>query len=406
MVVPLDRIQSEARRTAGWVTTALGFTIPIWVVADSILLVVLVTCWAASGEWREKVRRVASNPVAVAALLLFAWLLLGSLWGGGSLEERSLAVKKYTDLLLIPLLISLVIDVRERNRAMLAFAVSLVVTLVLSLALSAGMLPTGGVIKGDPTNPFVFKKYLTHNILMAFGALLFAALAWRSYDKRVQWGWGFLSLLAVVDVLMVQGRTGYLILAGLTLLTLHRLLGWRGVAAATMLLAIAFTGAYQISTSFHNRVSLTTSTLTEWNPQTADPSIRERVEFYQNTVELIQEHPVIGVGTGGFIQAYAEQAKQTGVPVTSNPHNQYLMIMVQVGVIGLGLFLWLFVMQWRVCPTGGDQTYGLLARGLVLTMVIGCIFNSLLVDHTEKLLYCWFSGLMYSGADSRSEPVA
>ena len=107
MLVPLERLQFESRRAAGWTTTALGFTIPMWVVTDSILVVLLVVCWLAGGEWKERARRITSNPVAVSVLLLFGWLLAGSFWGGGALEDRMLAVKKYADLLLIPLLISM-----------------------------------------------------------------------------------------------------------------------------------------------------------------------------------------------------------------------------------------------------------------------------------------------------------
>jgi hypothetical protein len=59
----------------------------------------------------------------------------------------------------------------------------------------------------------------------------------------------------------------------------------------------------------------------------------------------------------------------------------------------------LFVQQWRSAPLAGDAAYGLLARGLVVTIAVGCFFNPFLVDHTEKLFYCWFSGLMYSGTD-------
>ncbi len=374
----------------------------MWVVADGVLVVLLGVCWLASGEWRERVRRVTANPVALSTLLLFGWLLAGSLWGLGSLDERLLAVKKYADLLLIPLLISMAIDVQERNRAILVLATSLVVTLVLSIVLGLGVLPTGWVIGCDPSNPCVFKRHITHNVLMAFGALLFAVLAWRSGDLRARWGWGLVSLLAASNVvLMVHGRTGYVVLAGLTVLALHAVFGWRGVAGAVITLALVFSGAYQVSTSFYDRVNLTLSNVTQGISASGDLATQERVEFYQYTVKIIEDHPLMGVGTGGFAQAYAAHAKQAGVLVPSHPHSQYLFIMAQVGVIGLGLLLWLFAQQWRSTPLVGDVTYGLLARGLVLIMSVGCLFNDLLLDHTEKLLYCWFSGLMYSGADSR-----
>jgi hypothetical protein len=30
-------------------------------------------------------------------------------------------------------------------------------------------------------------------------------------------------------------------------------------------------------------------------------------------------------------------------------------------------------------------------------MVVGCLFNSFLLDHTEALFYAWLSGLLYAG---------
>lgn len=403
----LDRLQSQARRAAGWTTTALGFTIPLWVVADSILVVLFVACWIAGGGWRERVHRMVTNPVALSVLLLFGWLLAGTLWGGGSLADRALAMKKYADLLLIPLLISMTIDAHDRNRALLALAASLVVTLILSFVFGLGFLPTGGIVDCDPSNPCVFKRRITHNVLMAFGALLFAVLALRSEGRRARWGWSVFSLLATSNVLlMVQGRTGYVVFAGLVILALHILFGWRGVGGAVVILALVFSGAYQVSTSFHDRVSLTASNVTQWGPGAADIATRERLEFYRYTAKIIEDHPIIGVGTGGFAQAYEVYAKQTGVLVPAHPHNQYLLIMSQVGVVGLGLLLWLFVQQWRSTLFIGDSTSTLLARGLVVTIAVGCLFNSFLIDHTEKLFYCWLSGLMYSRTDPQLDTRA
>ena len=403
---PLDRLQSHARRAAGWTTTALGFTIPMWVVADSILVVILVACWSAGGEWRKRLRRITANPVAVASLLLFAWLLLGTLWGAGTLGDRALSIKKYADLLLIPLLISMAIDAQERNRALLALAASLVVTLLLSLSLSMGfILPTSGVLNCDPSNPCVFKKHTTHNVLMAFGALLFAVLAWISPDRRVRWGWGVVSVLAASNVLMVHGRTGYVVLAGLAILAFHMTFGWRGILAAIVALSISFSTAYQISSSFHERVNLAVSGVMQWNPTVAvtnDP-IGWRLEYFYHTAEIIQDHPLIGVGTGGFVHAYRARTEQAGLDVPPHPHNQYLFILAQVGIVGLGLLIWLFVQQWRSTSLADDATHGLLAKGLVVTIAVGSFFNPFLIDHTEKLFYCLFSGLMYSRTDSQPD---
>lgn len=415
----LDRLQAEARRAAGWTTTALGFTIPIWVVADSILVGLLIVCWAACGEWREKLRRVTANPVAVGAILLFAWLLLGTLWGEGELEGRALWVKKYANLLLIPLLISMAINAQERHRAILALASSLVVTLMLSLVLGLGLFPTGKIINCelstpcilpppitcDPSNPCIFKKHTTHNMLMAFGVLLFGVLAWKSSRQWLRWWWVGASCLAAGNViLMVHGRTGYVVLAALAVLVLYMSFGWRGMVVALMAVTVTFSTAYQVSGSFHDRVDLVATGIARWSPQMATyDGVTERMEFFYHTVEIIQDHPLMGVGTGGFAQAYAERVQKLGLPVPTHPHNQYLLVMVQVGVIGLCLLLWLFVQQWRWASFLSDAAFGLLARGLVVTIAIGCLFQPALNDHTEKLFYCLFSGLMCAGNNPQSE---
>lgn len=411
----INRLQAEARRMAGWSTTALGFAIPLWVVADSILVVVLVLCWLACGGWQKRLRRVTANPMALSALLLFAWLLVGTLWGEGSPEERLLALKKYADLLLIPLLISMGIEAQERNRAIFALAVSLIVTLLLSLALSGGILPASRVmncdssnpcifkipITCDQSNPCIFKKHTTHNLLMAFGVLLFGVLAWKSSRRWARWAWAGASLMAASNVLlMVHGRTGYVVLAGLVMVVFHMYFGWRGMVAAAIALSVTFSAAYQVSTAFHDRVNLVVTGVAQWNPQMATyDGVTERMEFFYHTVKIIQERPLMGAGTGGFAQAYAMHAKQAGVPVPTHPHNQYLLIMAQVGIVGLGLLLWLFVQQWRSTHLAGDAAYGLLAKGLMVTIAIGCLFQPALNDHTEKLFYCLFSGLLYSGND-------
>ena len=81
---------------------------------------------------------------------------------------------------------------------------------------------------------------------------------------------------------------------------------------------------------------------------------------------------------------------------TVNPHNEYLLIATQIGLVGLACLLYLFFLQWRLAAQFAPH-YRDLARGLVLMMVIGCMFNSLLLDHTEGLWFAWASGLLFAG---------
>ncbi|MGH8640359.1 MAG: hypothetical protein ACRET6_01540, partial [Burkholderiales bacterium] len=56
-----------------------------------------------------------------------------------------------------------------------------------------------------------------------------------------------------------------------------------------------------------------------------------------------------------------------------------------------------FWAHWRTAPRLGSAFEQHLARGLLLTIAVGCLFNSLLLDHTEGLFYAWLTGLLFAG---------
>jgi O-antigen ligase len=251
----------------------------------------------------------------------------------------------------------------------------------------------------------VFRRHITQNLFMAFGALLFLHHAATAPTRSRKWVWAVLSALAAVNVLfLVQGRTGYLVLAGLILLVLVRRFRWKGVAAGLAVVVVSFASAYALSNSFHTRVELAISQAAAWrSDEAADSPIGVRLEFYRNTAQIIRAHPWLGVGTGGFEAAYDEHIRGTGMTSTRNPHNLYLLVTAQFGAIGLAALLLLLIQQWRCAALLTAPGHDLLARGVVLVFVLGGMFNSLIIDHAEGLFFAWMSGLLFSGL-GRAQP--
>jgi cell division protein FtsW (lipid II flippase) len=54
------------------------------------------------------------------------------------------------------------------------------------------------------------------------------------------------------------------------------------------------------------------------------------------------------------------------------------MIAVQWGLIGLGLFLYLLFFLWRTANRL-EKSQKLMAQGLVITIIVGCLVNSFLI---------------------------
>jgi O-antigen ligase len=396
-------MSGHAERFARWSGIALGFSIPVSVALDNALLAVIIACWAASGDWRAKWRAIRDNPVALAALTLLALLAAATLYGERDPGDGARYLVKYADLLLIALLVSIFREAPARAHALTAFAASLALVLVLSYLVHFGILPRGKLSGVDEAAPIVFKYSLTHNILMALGAYLFAQLSGQAGSRRARVGWGGLAVLAAVNVVfMVPGRTGQIILVLLAVYGGYAWKGWRGLAATGAVVAAMTILLLLVPGPVQTRFGEAWQEFSAWRAgeRAHISSTGDRLDFYRAGLAIVREHPLIGVGTGGFPRAYARQVEGTGLSPSRNPHNEFLHIAVQLGVIGLAALLWLFVVQWRLAAQLASATETHLARALVLAVVTGCMFNSLLLDHTEGLLYAWLTGVLYAGVKS------
>ena len=395
----------HADQAGRWAAIALGVSIPFSVALDNVLLALVLAGWLASGAYREKISLVGRNRVCAAALVLLALLAAGMLYGEQAPGDAVSYFKKYLDLLFIPVFAYLFRDAATRRNGLLALAISLAVTLLLSLSLKFGALPANALMTGDAVSPTVFKLSLTHNILMAFGAFLFAWLAATATTVRVKYVWSIGAILAIINVsMMVQGATGYLILGGLVLLFGYGRGHWRGLGIASLAVALTAAALAWVPGPFKERIGRIDQELRGWEArQPQSTSIGLRLEFYRNTMNLIREHPLAGVGTGGFPKAYADAVRATGMAPTRNPHNEFLHIAVQLGPLGLAALLGVFWQQWRLSSRLAAPVEREIARGLVAMMVIGCMYNSMLLDHTEGLFFAWLTGLLYGGLQFKGD---
>jgi len=397
----LQYTQHYADRLAQCSAVALGVSIPISVALDNVLLALVLLGWLAGGQYREKLSLAFRHPVSLAALALFAMFVVGMTYGTRDAGDATSYLSKYKDLLFIPILIYFFQDDRLRLRALHALALGISVVLILSCLLKLGVIPPSRFLLGDPQNPSVFKQYLSQGILTAFGAFLFAQFAQTAASARVRWMWIALCLIAILNVaLMLRGRTGYVILVVLVLYWAYHHLNRRGLSLAAAILIVAGGLLAVVPGTFQQRLALTVEEYRAWQPgqrTPAESSIGHRLDFYSNSVAIIVRDPLLGSGTGSFPHVYAKQVAGTHTGPSRNPHNEYLHVTVQLGLAGLLLMLHLFWRQWQASGRLASVSEGHLARALLLVMMTGCLFNSMLTDHGEGMLFAWLTGVLYGG---------
>lgn len=391
-----------------WCVILVGLSVPISVAFDNVLLALILLGALFS---LPAVSRIAlQHPVARAAMLLFVMLLFAMFYGGTPVREALSILAKYADLAFIPVFIWLLSDETVRRRARRAFIVAMGITLLASCLIGLEIVPVLPWMHPwtDPINPAIFHSHITQNNMMAFAVFL-ALLEWReAVVPKYRVAWLTLAVLAIVNMLfMVEGRTGYLILFVLlgwfAWATFSRAMarrgaswGWRQKGGLVLLLLLGAVMSYHGSARLHGRVEMAVAEYQAWVPNQGTTSIGQRLDFYSNTLHIVMENPLLGVGTGGFPSAYEHKTRGSNVVKTRNPHNEYLMISAQIGLVGLLLLLYLFYTHWRNAPLLSTSLERDAARGLLLAYLINCMLNSALMDHADGLFFAFMSAVLFA----------
>jgi O-antigen ligase len=125
-------------------------------------------------------------------------------------------------------------------------------------------------------------------------------------------------------------------------------------------------------------------------------SIGLRLSFWKNTIEMLPKYALLGTGTGGFEKAYANQVNEKSGPasvVTGDPHNQYLKILVEHGIIGLAIFLSILILLLKQPITNPFRAIGIAS---LLAIATTSLFNSHFSTFNEGQFIWIIAGAMFA----------
>jgi O-antigen ligase len=392
----VSKIRAWSARATGWALVALGFALPLSTSGISILLGVILLLWIVSGDYRAKWEIMRRNPLAVASLILFGLYVLGLFHG----KPSTRVIFDVSHFLLLALLIPLFDNARLRQHALWGFSSSAFLLLMLSYLTWLHLLPQVSYLDIKVGNNVVIQDRITYGLFVSVAAYYWAVEAVYSGSSRKRMILLGLSALAVFNLLgIVNSMTAYVILTTLVCYFLIRQWRWKGAIAFISVFVLLAAIAYSLPTSpLHQRVAEGVKEFRQWKPDEAQRTNQgARLEFYYNGLRVIGDHPFFGVGVGGFKEAYVKKIKDPDMLRSDNPHNEYLLVATQLGLIGLAALLYLFYTQWRLAPRLPTPRDALLARGVVLAFMVGCLPNSFLTDYHEGAFFIWISALLFSG---------
>lgn len=399
---------------------SLGFFIPISTFMTNIVLALLLVLWS---RWAnvKQLPQLWKQFSALKGIVLFLGVVgIACLYSIGSLQDILYSLKKSAKLLSIFILLPLFSEKTWRMRAYGAFLAAVALTVLFALLdhLHWYRLPKA-YFHLEPTRPDVFKDTLYTAFLVAMGTFVAAELVYE-YRKRFPWALG-LSIFVVLSTYAMlwvnTGRSGQLIFLGLWSLFCLRVWGWKGLcwgaASLSVILALAWAAPnsrfserwIEVFNAVHAKISprlqsdqIAHQNLTSSIPSAVDKpaesmgSTAIRLTVWREGLRMIEKRPWFGWGTGSFqsllTSIAAESQESIHASVAKNPHNQYLNIGIQQGVLGLCALLFLFGCLLRVSRKL-PRIESALLQGTVAAMAIGCLGNSWLTDFTSGYLFIW-----------------
>ena len=195
---------------------------------------------------------------------------------------------------------------------------------------------------------------------------------------------------------MLQGRTGYGVLFALLLLWVFSWAKWRGLLWGFLTVVILLFSMLMFSSTAQDRLSKIGVHYDAYQTGDTDHSLGKRLEYYRHSFALWTERPVFGYGTGAFSVAYENRVQALNLSEhTRNPHNEYLLIAVQWGSIGLLAFL-AFLGSLHYQARALSPPYRALANGLLLTIISSALLNSVFLDFTEGYAFMYLIAVIYA----------
>lgn len=379
-----------------------AFSFPLSTSAGSVTAMLVVLAWILSADYKEKFREIGRNPVAIAVLCYIVLNALGLLWTD-DMYWGIKTLKKQWKLLLFPIFLTLV-KKEHTNYYLYAFIAAIFLSACKAYLVWIGLitLPPGSVFTTEGTSHVIYNPMLALAIYVLLQKLIFTKTSPLQTGVLI-----FLIFFLSCNMFITVGRTGQIVFFVLLIVLLFQTFYKKSktkLLLGLLLLPLLIAAIFQFSPTFRGRINLALTEIRETKSQ-AFTSVGCRIWFLQNSCKLLEGNRLLGVGTGDFPNEYAKinQLYSPKMPVTNNPHNQYLLTTAQFGLTGLFLLLTIFGGQFFYSRKQKDNLKQLRLAFPIFFMVI-MLAESYLVVHATGLLFSLFSAILYKDLQLQNPP--
>ena len=379
----------------------LAFLMPLTVFGANLIIIIICILWLFSGDYKSKFQIIISNKLLIASIVFFFIHVIGLLWTEDLIWGLHIIHKMWYFFLFFPILFTIT---RRRyvKYYITAFLLAVTVTEVSSYLVWFELVdPFRGATVENPT-PFM--SHISYNPILAFAIYLISHEVLFNKDMPLykKYLYSLFTFTMTINMFITGGRAGQVMFfAMLSILILQYFNSQKFKAILVILIIIPsiFITAYQASSIFQLRVNQGFKTVMNYSGNW-ESSLGSRIGWTINSWSIILDNPIIGVGTGDFPTEYKKASDKTHhIPIrswnTKNPHNMYILILVQLGLLGLVSFLAIFYYQIKWSFQSNNKYIRDIGITLPLLFLLIMWSDSYLLGHFTTLVYVFFSSFLY-----------
>lgn len=368
-----------------------GVAAPISTAITSVSYTGFFIAWLLSGQVSNTFRSSLSQPAGKAILVFFLWLGIGMLYAPTSWHDKITTLLSWKKIIFVLILLGFFTDNELKRRFIIVYTAVMALCGLISLVLWLIGLPVL-----DRELGIIMTNHTSQS--MAFVAASLCCLYLWNEKGIANKAWlVVVFLLFVSNILFISAsRSGYLALPIAVIFVIINLNNRKNLLSLLLVVLAGLSVAYISSSIFKNSIEKGLEESSSYKTSENFTSIGARMIFLENTVELIEQKPLVGYGTSSFKPVYAAYAAKKysdwrGEAV-SDPHNQYLFVWFENGLIGLALFISYILSVFKQSLSEGK--FGVIAAGFMLAVCITSFFNSHFKTFPEGFLLAFFMGIL------------
>lgn len=372
---------------------ALFFCMPLGTSPPTICAVLTMLIWIFSGKiikiWDTSLKKTWFWPVLLLMILPWVGLLYTPDVGGLGIKFA----KKTHYWVYCVAASSMVFGMCSPQRLIQAFLAGLAVNALVGIMQFIGLFPR--------MNEISFGLGLGYGTLSAYlilGMLMGSYYFREAHQRGFRVLFGLLTLLYFFHLIILQGRVGYLTFLFLCPIIAYNLFKDSSIYKI-FLVSLLLIGSMLVSPVVRDRIALSIDQVKhhlQADPDSAwgkEYSVhQDRFYMWHGAVKMFLEHPILGVGTGGY-QSVLHKMGKPEWPTHAHPHNNILYMAVSYGIIGVFVILWFFGEILKNAWHERETPLGFFILSTALVIFFGGLVDTYIKDAGTLLLLAVVTGL-------------